>query len=201
MSANRILVLFPTPFEADGFRPAAEVTVGVSGVGSRSAAFLTRWLTQNTTQQVMLAGFAGGLTDALKRGDLVTLSASSHPSERIASVEHICAQASDKRALRASTGADIVEMEYAPVFAVCQKAGLPLTVVRVISDSVNDDVPVRALSQGFDTDTGRETPLRFVRHCLGHPKDIPAIVRFLGPLKRVRDQLHHAVTHQVVAFS
>lgn len=61
---------------------------------------------------------------------------------KFVSVDRVLTHSSDKHKLRASTGAVGVDMESAAIGEVAQGYGLPFLIVRTISDSVNEDLPV-----------------------------------------------------------
>jgi hypothetical protein len=61
-------------------------------------------------------------------------------SRRIASAAEVLATAEDKRAFRERTGAEVVDMETEAIREVCEAAGVPLSIRRVISDRAEDDL-------------------------------------------------------------
>jgi hypothetical protein len=108
---------------------------------------------------VLTCGFAGGLNPDLKIGDVVfelalpqlpsansqlpakLLAAGARPA-KIFFADRIATTVAEKKALRAETGADAVEMESAAIHAVCAERGIPCVTVRVISDTANEDLPL-----------------------------------------------------------
>ena len=121
---------------------------------------------------VLTCGFAGGLNPDLKLGDVVFVAESfpsrrrgdesqikeklephhivSH--EKLVAVgarpakffcaDRIATTVAEKKALRAETGADVVEMESAAIQAVCAERGIPCATIRVVSDTANEDLPL-----------------------------------------------------------
>jgi len=63
-------------------------------------------------------------------------------SGRFVSVGHVLTHSVDKHQLRACTGAMAFDMESAAIGEMAQGHGRPFLIVRVISDGVNEDLPV-----------------------------------------------------------
>jgi adenosylhomocysteine nucleosidase len=134
-----ILVTFAVPFESAAFRREA-VSRGVrilhTGVGADAArAALEQALCEGVPERVIASGFAGALVPELAIGEVVT-----ERSRRIASAAEVLATAEDKRAFRERTGAEVVDMETEAIREVCEAAGVPLSIRRVISDRAEDDL-------------------------------------------------------------
>ncbi len=98
-----------------------------------SAPVLKEW---NITE-VISTGFCGALDPSLRIGDIVVASVGEIWSE-----DHVAVRAEDKRRLRERTGARVVEMEFAAVQAKAAEWGVPCRAVRVVSDSVTEDLPL-----------------------------------------------------------
>ena len=103
---------------------------------------------------VLTCGFAGGLNPDLKLGEVVfelsthnaqlstRLLATGAKPATFFCADHIATTVAEKKKLRAETGADAVEMESAAIHAVCRERGILCATVRVISDTVNEDLPL-----------------------------------------------------------
>ena len=121
---------------------------------------------------VLTCGFAGGLNPDLKLGDMVfdtesfpgrrrgdesqikekletphvvsyeKLVAAGAKPAKFFCADRIATTVAEKKALRAETGADVVEMESAAIQAVCAERGIPCVTIRVISDTAEEDLPL-----------------------------------------------------------
>jgi adenosylhomocysteine nucleosidase len=133
-------------------RPAARRATELLLVGHRP-----RW--------IVSAGFGGALDPALKRNAIVLPGevidedggqfsidvAVPEGSEgfgtgRLVTVDRVVLTAAEKAALRAGTGADVVDMETSAVAAVCHARGVRMLALRVISDAAGVDLPPEILS-------------------------------------------------------
>jgi adenosylhomocysteine nucleosidase len=130
------------------------------------------FLATHSPELVLTCGFAGGLNPDLKLGDVVfEIHSSSSRREsartkteekleptdvgcyerlmvagampaKIFCADRIATTVAEKKKLRDDTGADAVEMESAAIHAVCRDCGIPCATVRVISDTVGEDLPL-----------------------------------------------------------
>jgi adenosylhomocysteine nucleosidase len=143
-----------------------EVAVIESGVGQRAAARATaeairfyqpRW--------VISAGFAGGLDERLRRGHIVmadevlnvtgerlTVGLKLDPQSlagmkglhvgRLLTVDSILRQPAERRRLAQEHQAIACDMESFSIAQTCRQNNIPLMVIRVVSDAVDDELPL-----------------------------------------------------------
>ena len=153
------LICFALKEEAASFRKIAagkpDISILIVGIGRANAEKSVRkFLAENSPERVLTCGFAGGLNPALKIGDVVfqignrqsaieneLLAAGAKPA-KIHCADRIATTVAEKKALRAETGANVVEMESAAIHAVCVERGIPCATIRVISDTADEDLPL-----------------------------------------------------------
>ena len=142
MRRAKVLILTALRIEAryvgKAVGPAEEVDVCVIGIG----AGLVPEIRSNKPDFVILAGFAGGLSPELKVGDVVIDTAGERyilpPGARQGSIHGSAGpvvSAEDKRSLFLATQCVAVDMESDPVRTWARRSGLPLVIIRSISDS------------------------------------------------------------------
>ncbi len=146
---------------------------------------------------VVSIGLAGALDPALKPGDLVVgtevaaeglrFAADAGWAERllaglpearlgrVAGAAAPLADAAAKARLRRETGADGVDMESGAAARAAAAAGVPLAVLRAVSDGAGRNLPRAALA-GFAADGGMDV-IAVVRALLWRPFELPARVR------------------------
>jgi nucleoside phosphorylase len=153
------------PFHAVAARHPGVITL-IVGIGRQNAEKTVRgFLPSVSPKLVLTCGFAGGLNPDLKIGDVVfeignrqsaignqlepphvvsyekMVAAGARPAKFFCA-DRIATTVAEKKALRAETGADVVEMESAAIHAVCAERGIPCVTVRVISDTADEDLPL-----------------------------------------------------------
>lgn len=141
------------------------VTIVESGVGpQRAAAGTEALIAGHQPAWVISAGFAGGLDERLRLNDIVmaesvvntdggrlSLDLKISPQEvartaglhvgRLLTVDRIVSTAQQKRSLAADHGALAVDMETYGVAEICRRHKVRFLAVRVISDTVDDELP------------------------------------------------------------
>ncbi|WP_269538816.1 hypothetical protein [Cerasicoccus fimbriatus] len=175
-----------------------EIAVGVVGMGpphcaSRTESFIEFY----QLSHLILAGYAGALDPALKRGEVFI----NRGQGKIHTARDVIATAEDKARLLAETGAPLVDMESDFIAEVAQKHDLPLTVIRAVSDLASESVPVDILQHSYDQEKGVTTPFRLGLHLAVHWGDIPRLMRFLKPLSGVRRALTSVVVKEVAKLA
>ena len=155
--ATRTLVCFALKEEAGAFRKLAsgrtDVSILITGIGRKNAEKSVReFLKENSPHHVFTCGFAGGLNPELETGDVVFFTDDASMAQRLAAagatpVKFHCAAriattAAEKTELRRTTGADAVEMESEVIHAECRPRRISCATVRVISDTVDEDLPL-----------------------------------------------------------
>ena len=153
---GRILVLFAVRDEAKHFRSPrdAGVEVVISGIGKANAErALLNALKSSSPRLVLTCGYAGGLDPQLTQGTVVFDADADAPLAPLlvkrgaVPVKFFCAgriavTAADKQTLRNQTRANAVEMESGVIRELCRQRGIPAATIRVISDAVNQDLPL-----------------------------------------------------------
>lgn len=151
------LVCFALNEEAAPFRKLAfkipDVEILVTGIGAKNAETSVRqFLAKHLPKRVLTCGFAGGLNPELESGEVVFITGYAALEERLVAADakhasffsapRIATTVAEKKQLRAETGADVVEMESGAIFAVCRESRIPCAMVRVISDTASEDLPL-----------------------------------------------------------
>ena len=167
------LVCFALNEEAAPFRKLVwripDVDILITGIGARNAeTSLRRFLAKRLPKLVLTCGFAGGLNPELESGDVVFMTGYPALEQRLVdadaklanffSAPRIATTVAEKKQLRAETGADVVEMESGAILAVCRESQIPCAMVRVISDTADEDLPLdfNALSKpDMNLDNGK----------------------------------------------
>jgi adenosylhomocysteine nucleosidase len=152
------IVCFAVKEEAKFFRPLAaslpNVKIVLTGMGQRNAETTFRAVLGGPRPELVLTcGFAGGLNPVLTSGTVIfstddepgletALLKAGAKSARFHCSSRVATTAAEKRRLYSSTGADAVEMESQHILAICRERKLPCAIVRVILDTVEEDLPL-----------------------------------------------------------
>ncbi|MCX8108635.1 MAG: hypothetical protein N3G20_07525 [Verrucomicrobiae bacterium] len=134
--------------------PSERSVVLVTGMGRRNAAVALRQrLALNKPARVISCGFAGGLAPELKHGDVLFEAKTGTPLSqllentgarraRFHTVDKVACTTAEKRKLYEATGAHAVDMESAGLAEVCETESLEFAIVRAISDTAAEDLPI-----------------------------------------------------------
>jgi hypothetical protein len=100
-------------------------------------------------------------------------------------IDRVVTNETEKRSLYAETGCDVVDMESAWIVEFMQQRGISVTVLRVVSDGVNGDLP--DLSQAFDA-TGVLQPWALGRAFVRKPVAALRLIRgSIVALQKLKD--------------
>jgi len=172
-----------------------EIAVGVIGMGPPHCARRTdAFLDYYKPDHLILAGFAGALDPALKRGEVII----NRGEGKIHTATGVIATPEDKARLLAETDAPLVDMESAYVAKIAAERNVPLTVIRAVSDLADEAVPVDILQYSYSQEKGVTTPLRLAGYLALHWGDIGRLMRFLKPLSGVRRGLTSVVMNEIL---
>jgi adenosylhomocysteine nucleosidase len=182
----------PIPEGAHGARRfvLGDHEVWVTGVGPANADRVGRIaIGQFQPARVITAGVAGALDPAHRVGEVFhdaesetgldpLLHRAGSRRGRIVMRDRIAVTAADKAALRAETGADLVEMESAALRGLAFAAGIPSATVRAVSDTAGDDLPLDF--NAVYTPDMRLSPFRLGAAIARAPWTIPGLIRLGG---------------------
>jgi nucleoside phosphorylase len=104
----------------------------ISGVGRQAAAKAADRLVASGAKELVSMGFCGALVPELHVGDLVT--------DRITTVDRPARTAQERRTLTERANAIAVDMETQAVIETGTRRGVPIHVLRVVSDESEDDL-------------------------------------------------------------
>ena len=224
-----IVVLIPSHFEAKtfvaglddrkeshiggadiikGWSEKMEVTVGMIGMGPPHAPLRADTVIKEAgvravpkiVRGVILAGFAGALDPALKRGEIFVTAGAEYllpilpetgrPREaRLATLEKIAGTAEAKKELHERTGAQLCDMEQSYVAAVAKKLGVPFIGIRIVSDEAHENLPSDTLGHSYDQETGTYTAWKLAGHLTRNPLKTVSLASFVRSLPPVRNRM------------
>jgi adenosylhomocysteine nucleosidase len=204
-------------FEAQG--GDCDVGVLLTGVGCRGARFALHHALQSQWDLCISSGLAGGLRDGLKITEVVVarksverrtrahvmssaslVATAASCGAKIAAIsltsDELAVTAQHKRQLSAE--GDIVEMESYHVLRAAAGAGVPAVVVRAVSDTVEEDLPMN-FDRVLDAD-GDLSVRRLLGSVLRQPGMIPALARFGKKSHRAAGALADFLDRYIGAF-
>ena len=179
------------------------IALVLSGVGQKNAEEATNILLDVfAPKSICSAGYAGGLSQRLKRSTICVPEQIMRESDRQAldvsspiprktplmpnkltllTVNDVAASPEQKRMLHEQTGAELVDMETFTVAEVCRIREIPFVPIRVILDAVEDQIPKDIAKILENVDKG---VIRLSGTIFGSMWSRPSVVRDLLSLKR-----------------
>jgi hopanoid-associated phosphorylase len=196
------------------------LAVAVSGGRPAKARVLADRLLAEGAAGLISFGIAGGLSPALRPGDLVVgtgvvtadgiVAADAAWCRRLGQAlpealagliqgeNDIAATPGHKAALFAASGALAVDLESAAVALACRRAGKPFAAIRAIADPAGRSLPSLALD-ALDED-GRALPMKVAAGLLRRPWELPGLIGVAGDSRAAFSALRAAVGRLGPAF-
>lgn len=200
------------------------VVLAATGDGARNAREgIAALLAAVPARELLVVGISGGLSADLRQGDVVVATrvidedaggsvvTASGPSVEAAArasgatpgavvtARHLADTVAEKRRLAGLAGAAtaVVDLETAGYVLAAQRAGLPWTVLRAVSDTADEALP--ALLNRARDDGGAVRRGSVVRGLLGDPGALPALMSLRRRLKLCAEALARAATAVVTS--
>jgi len=104
----------------------------ISGVGQKAAARAAATLVAEGAKELVSMGFCGALVPELRVGDLVT--------DRVATIDKPARTPNERLALTQRANAVAVDMETQAVIETGTRLGVPIRILRIVSDGLGDDL-------------------------------------------------------------
>ncbi len=174
----------------------------VTGVGENNAERTTKWAIQQfQPRAVLLAGYAGGLVPHVNWGEFVVddeslaklLNKPAHVG-KIVCVPRVLKNRAEKSAVAAEFGAIACEMESNGVRRACQESALPFYHLRIISDSLDEELPIEHIEKIMDFEKGKVVPSRLVWHAVNHPGSIKTLMALGSRTLPLKTRLAEAIS-------
>ncbi len=196
-----ILVVFALEHEAQDFRRwlkthPSSIVIAIIGVGAESVSEkLLPLLEKHQPSQLIAAGFAGALTAEWKIGDVFcATNFSTIPASLRGAVLHSSSRVIEggRGELARATQASCVDMESATVAQIAASFGIPLLVLRSISDTPNEPIPI-PFEVSYDLPRQKIQTTSILLWLAQHPTRWLAFAKFLADLRRARQSLTAAL--------
>jgi adenosylhomocysteine nucleosidase len=198
----------------------AQVDFVVTGMGVENASRVAAQVMKSDYQICISSGFAGGLGDTAKVGDILVAEAvqqlgkskilqhsrnlvsdarrdGAHQVKLFLTSDHVVRTVEEKKQLAPFAGA--VEMEGFAIATIAAERGLPMVAIRVISDTTDRDLPIR-----IDTmvdEQGRVSVGGVFRQVVSHPLHLPALIRLGRESRTAAEALAHFLEAFIKKFS
>ena len=208
-------VIFALGFEAKNFKihfshSNIEYCI-INMTGLRIAEEIDYLIRKNNIQCIVLMGFAGGLIQSLRVGDVVLARnytsaqilphfeacAASLKMVQLVTVNHVLETHAAKEHCRQDSRADCCDMESAHVWNIAQRLSIPMITVRSISDVWNSDMPIPG-DILIDPRSSRPNTLRLIGYLLRHPTHVPEFIRMVREASRAAKRLAEVGQQEII---
>ena len=184
-------------YAAVGDTADTRFVLAADGAGRRNARRAAeRALTETESAILVSTGFCGALDESLNTGQVVMAErvceegAAPAPGEgpMVLGVDRVITAAAEKKRLRESTGADIVDMESHELRRVADERGMRFLAVRVVTDGARHDLAID-FNRARDG-AGRFGPWRVLGLALARPwTGLPELFRLARVSARASERL------------
>jgi purine-nucleoside phosphorylase len=208
-------IVFALGFEAKNFKKNfshSKIKYCILNVtGVRIAEEVDFLIRKNNIQCIVLMGFAGGMNDSLRVGDVVLArnytsaqflphfeaSAASFKIAQLVTVNHVLETRAAKEHCRQESRADCCDMESAHVWNIAQRLSIPMITLRSISDAKNSDMPIPG-DILIDPRSSRPNTLRLIGYLLRHPTHVPEFIRMVRQASRAAKRLAEVGQQEII---
>lgn len=193
-----------------------EVTVSHTGVGAKNCSERMEALLHQTRPRIVISsGFAGGVDDDLRVGDLI-LAENFSDRQLLASAERILRDrtpkvaklftstsivdsVAERRQIACASGAAAVDMETGAIVEICNAHGVPLLSLRAISDSPKQPLPAPP-NILFDIEHQRTDLRKLFGHIITGPTSTIRLLQFFRQIREARAVLTDALVELITAL-
>ncbi|MEM1058198.1 MAG: hypothetical protein AAGK14_03040 [Verrucomicrobiota bacterium] len=150
----------------------------------------------------ILAGYAGALVPQLAHGDVVVSDNFSSDNvisfvrllpdfkfAKFCSSDELVATPQRRQEFHEATECQVVDMETGGVAETVHGRGVTFAAVRVISDTMDDVLPVGAMNAAYDAERNRPRPVNLGWYLMTHPGESGSFKAFVARLAPARESL------------
>jgi adenosylhomocysteine nucleosidase len=187
-----------------------QIEIVHTGVGRKACQRkMAEFLSGPRPDLLISAGFAGGVTEDLRAGDLIlaenfsdrqllstaqrALAAQKVRTITLFTAESIIDSIAERNRIVKEHGAAAIDMETEFIASACAAHGVRMLSLRVVSDTVQEPFPAPPAIL-FDIAKQNTNFLRLGAYLLAHPIAIPRLLRFSRQIARARKSLTDALT-------
>jgi adenosylhomocysteine nucleosidase len=186
-----------------------QIMIWHTGVGQKHCRLrMNQFLKAERPDFLISSGFAGGMREDLRVGDLIlaenfsdrqllakaqqTLTGYKVQAVKMFTSTTIIHSIADRNEIARANNAAAVDMETAVIAAACATHGVPMLSLRVITDSLQEPLPTTPPVL-FDVERQRTNFRRLTSHLIAHPNSVLGLLQFRARIVRVRKKLANAV--------